>query len=118
MAKNLALVDMSILSDLASAESNFTSIMLLARQLQGTHVVDAGTLKTIEDLLFVARVDLADVILRVVDRLTQYRALAREAFVAVADVEGIEVAAVWPQVVTVSPGFCTRIANDHHGSVA
>lgn len=84
--KGMAVVDLAILTSIKNVEFEFRSIMLLARELQaGEHVIDAGTLKTIEDLLFVARDNFLAVNVRVTDRLSQYRELAEAACDAVED---------------------------------
>lgn len=120
MAKgsDMALVDIAIFTQLGEAESNFRNIMLLARELQTGHVIDAGTLKTIEDLLYVARSEMTGVIVKVMNRFEQYRELAESAFSAVADLEEACVDVAWPQVVTVRPDYRPLVANDQFGGAA
>ena len=115
---DMALVDIAIFAQLGGAESNFRNIMLLARQLQTGYVIDAGTLKTIEDLLYVARSELTRVIVKVMDRFEQYRELAESAFDAVADLEETSVDVAWPQVITVRPDYRPLVANDQFGGAA
>lgn len=115
---SMALTDIAIFTSLGKAEGNFRNIMLLARQLQTGHVIDAGTLKTIEDLLFVARVELADVIVEAINRLDRYRELAQSTLDAVSVLEAESVDATWPQVISVRPDYRPSVANDQAGGAA
>lgn len=84
----LALVDGAILRAVESVDHDIRAIMTLARDLQnGDGVIDAGTLKTLEDLLFVAGCHLQVVNSKVAARLNQYRELAATACEVVEDLQ-------------------------------